>query len=592
MTEMKFYKIFIFQSVLAALVFSGCNIDPEYYSEVAPATFYDSPERVYQRLSSVYLHWSFAEGARFNGSVVSLLQEMGTDEICFPVRGADWLDGGIWLRSQYHDYTPTTYPVVGGWNSVGTGIARAWDAKKDLLQYVNFETMFPNDPAGTRESMMTQIDVLVAWFYLRGLDFFGGIPIYRSNKEPIKARATDEAVFNFIDSLLTQENISKLPLKTDLNALQNGTIDRGCAAAALARLYFNAEAYIRKPMYAECAQICENFLRGDYGTYALSDDFRKIFGWGNEYCGEIIWTVPSDNVMRKVDGGNYAHGLHYNAKKTLGNLERDAYNGHCMMPSLDGDGRSYRVGSANESPKASRLGSPFAKFEDTDLRKQQYKYEGSEKYHGMFLCGLQENCSPEREYKDDKYKIGETEEREPIYEDITLVDQIAYMTRHGTADFKEGIAYAEENSGIRLMKFSPIPTSTDKSLWYNPDMPVLRLTEIYYMLAECKLRQNTDLAGAAQLINDVRKRYFEAENDPNPVTAANLDKYRMLDEWLIEFIGENRRRTDLVRWGEFTTGRWFDHEPDGPGKEHYNRYPIPVEAMGANPLLEQDLGYR
>jgi hypothetical protein len=143
------------------------------------------------------------------------------------------------------------------------------------------------------------------------------------------------------------------------------------------------------------------------------------------------------------------------------------------------------------------------------------------------------------------------------------------------------------------MKFSPIPTSTDKSLWYNPDMPVLRLTEIYYMLAECKLRQGTDLAGAAQLINDVRKRYF-AGADPNPVTTSNLDGdgYRMLDEWMIEFLGENRRRTDLVRWGKFTTGTWFDHLPDGPSKAHYNRFPIPREAMGANPLLEQEDGYK
>ncbi|MDR1155200.1 MAG: RagB/SusD family nutrient uptake outer membrane protein [Bacteroidales bacterium] len=592
MTEMKFYKIFILQSVLAALVFGGCGIDPEYYSEVAPATFYDSPERVYQRLASVYLHWSANEGPRFNGSSWSLLQEMPTDEICFPVRATDWLDGGIWLRSQFHDFTPTTYPVEGGWNGVGTGVARAWDAKKDLLLYVDWETMFPGDPAGTRTSMMMQIDVLVASFYLRGLDFFGGMPIYRSNKEPVKARASAKEVFNFIDSLLTQENISKLPLKTDLNAYQNGSVDQGCAAALLARLYFNAEAYIGEKRYAECAQICEDFIAGKYGTYALADDFRKIFGWGNETCGEIIWTVPSDNVMRKVDGGNYAHGLHYNAKKTLGNLEMEAFNGWCMRPSLDGDGRSYIEGRPNASPKASKLGSPFAKFEDTDLRKQQYKYEGDGKYHGMFLFGVQENCDPEREYKDDKYKIGETENREPIYQPIELVDQIAYMTRHGTDEFKEGISYAEENSGVRLMKFSPIPTSTDKSLWYNPDMPVLRLTEIHYMLAECKLQQNTDLAGAAQLINNVRKRYFEGENDPNPVTAANLDKYRMLDEWLIEFIGENRRRTDLVRWGEFTMGRWFDHEPDGPGKEHYNRFPIPQEAVGANPLLEQETGYK
>ncbi len=54
---------------------------------------------------------------------------------------------------------------------------------------------------------------------------------------------------------------------------------------------------------------------------------------------------------------------------------------------------------------------------------------------------------------------------------------------------------------------------------------------------------------AAELINKVRARNFADGKDPNPVTAANLDKYRLADEWMIEFLGESRRRTDLIRWG-------------------------------------------
>ena len=41
----------------------------------------------------------------------------------------------------------------------------------------------------------------------------------------------------------------------------------------------------------------------------------------------------------------------------------------------------------------------------------------------------------------------------------------------------------------------------------NPDIPVFRLAEAYYMLAECKLRAG-DKAAAASLINTVRERYF------------------------------------------------------------------------------------
>ena len=47
---------------------------------------------------------------------------------------------------------------------------------------------------------------------------------------------------------------------------------------------------------------------------------------------------------------------------------------------------------------------------------------------------------------------------------------------------------------------------------FNPDIPIIRLAEVYYMLAECKMR-NGDKQGAADLINTVRKRYFEGGND-------------------------------------------------------------------------------
>ena len=116
----------------------------------------------------------------------------------------------------------------------------------------------------------------------------------------------------------------------------------------------------------------------------------------------------------------------------------------------------------------------------------------------------------------------------------------------------------------------------------------MRLAEVYYMLAECKYRAG-DKDGAAELINQVRKRNFEGGNDPEPCTAANLDKYRFLEEWMLEFIGEGRRRTDLRRWNAYTTERWWDHEPS----EHYRElFPIPqLSISSSNVELKQNPGY-
>jgi hypothetical protein len=121
------------------------------------------------------------------------------------------------------------------------------------------------------------------------------------------------------------------------------------------------------------------------------------------------------------------------------------------------------------------------------------------------------------------------------------------------------------------------------------------------MLAECKLRQG-DKGGAASLINDVRKRYFVGA-DPNPVTFAGSDednKYRMLDEWMIEFLSEGRRRTDLLRWNLYASedSKWFDFPnldvTEGNAdyaNPKYNRLPIPRPVRQANPEVLQNYGY-
>ncbi|MDE5647603.1 MAG: RagB/SusD family nutrient uptake outer membrane protein, partial [Muribaculaceae bacterium] len=90
-------------------------------------------------------------------------------------------------------------------------------------------------------------------------------------------------------------------------------------------------------------------------------------------------------------------------------------------------------------------------------------------------------------------------------------------------------------------------------------------------------------------INTVRRRYFEGGIDPNPATEGNLDQWRILDEWMIEFLGEGRRRVDLIRWGVYHTEKWWDHEPTGNKNEC--RYPIANSSLATNMLIKQNPGY-
>jgi hypothetical protein len=90
------------------------------------------------------------------------------------------------------------------------------------------------------------------------------------------------------------------------------------------------------------------------------------------------------------------------------------------------------------------------------------------------------------------------------------------------------------------------------------------------------------------LFNKVRARNFSS-SDPDPVTEDNIDKYRILDEWMIEFIGEARRRTDLIRWDVFTKDQWWDHNPSR--SDHLKVFPIPTTAISSSNIIKQNPGY-
>jgi hypothetical protein len=581
---MKKYKLLIIILAVVGIssVFKSCEVEPTYYSQSTPELFFDTQEKVYQRMGRAFTHWAWCMADNQAHSNFIMLQEFTTDEMLVPSRYNDWYDGGNYLRLYHHDFTPTTPGVYDAWRAFSMGVAQAWSAKDDIDQYVDFDAL--GFPEGSREAVLMQLQTLSAFFYWFGLDMFGGVPLYTSTQGDIKPRATDVETFEFIDSLLT-EAIPQLPKKTVLGAQETGAINQAAAALLKARLYFNAESYIRKDMYAEAAAICQDIIDGKYGTYALENEWTNIFGFDNDRSTEIIWSVPSQNAISERSTG--PHSNHYGMGEYWSNGEiGNRNNGYCLVPSLDVEGKSYLYGSDNPSSKGTyRLGSPFAKFHEDDVRKQLNAYEGEGKWRGMFYFGEMINPVTGAACHGGNRQVKPNEV-------LVLVDQIARITPQAGAEVdhgKEGARWGEEASGVRLAKFSPTPWLTEKTLKGNPDIPVFRLAEAYYMLAECKLRAG-DKAAAASLINTVRERYFP-EGDPDPVTASNLDEWRMLDEWMIEFIGEGRRRTDLIRWNKYTTESWWDKPADGPGKAHYNRFPIPIQAMGSNHLIEQNPGY-
>lgn len=125
------------------------------------------------------------------------------------------------------------------------------------------------------------------------------------------------------------------------------------------------------------------------------------------------------------------------------------------------------------------------------------------------------------------------------------------------------------------------------------DFPVFRYADAILMRAESNFRLG-NTADAVTDINKIRERAFG--NTTGNITAADLDAQFILDERAREFYYEGQRRTDLVRFGQFTNGDYVWQWKGGSFKgaktsSHMNIFPIPGDEVSANPNMTQNEGY-
>lgn len=124
----------------------------------------------------------------------------------------------------------------------------------------------------------------------------------------------------------------------------------------------------------------------------------------------------------------------------------------------------------------------------------------------------------------------------------------------------------------------------------NTDFPVFRLADVYLMLAEAVVRggEGSSRSIALGYVNDLRRRAFG--NDSGNITDGQLTADFILDERARELYLECVRRTDLIRYGKFTTSsylwQWKGGVMNGQAVDNkYNIYPIPSTELTANPNL-------
>lgn len=153
--------------------------------------------------------------------------------------------------------------------------------------------------------------------------------------------------------------------------------------------------------------------------------------------------------------------------------------------------------------------------------------------------------------------------------------------------------------GYAVNKFKNITRSgvNGKSLDFpDTDFPMFRLADVYLMAAEAVLRGagGGDKTRAANYFNKVRERAYQGTSAN--LNSGNIDLNTILDERARELYWECHRRTDLVRFGQFTDGnylwQWKGGVKDGERTENFrNIFPIPAADLNANRNLRQNNGY-
>ncbi len=159
---------------------------------------------------------------------------------------------------------------------------------------------------------------------------------------------------------------------------------------------------------------------------------------------------------------------------------------------------------------------------------------------------------------------------------------------------------ANRDQGYILSKFSnksSTGVAGTNSTFVDTDFPLFRLADVYLMYAECAVRgaSGATLSQGLTYVNALRER-ANSGSAVADISAFDLNLDFIIDERARELHWESHRRQDLIRFGKYTGGTynwaWKGNGSSGIGiSSNLKLFPIPVNAIAANPNLQQNPGY-
>ena len=543
----------------------------------------------------------------------------------------------------------TTDHAVVGWGDPGLPDLHGmyWSSSNDfteamynrLAQEVSFCNSFISNASslsdGVVSTYIAEARFLRAFAYYNLIDLYGKVPLSTSISTDLPQQSSRADLFNFVESELLEIKDQLLPSGSN----EYGRVDQVAAWSLLSKLYLNAEVWTGTPRYTDCVTYSSEVINSTYmintndanGNGTAYDELFLADNDTNGAQNEFIFTANFDGLNSQTYGGttflvhaaiggsmpagdfgvNGGWGGLRTTKSLVQKFPEGAIDVAALNNSLSGtlsdwglvgdatvngwngpDMEMYETSANIFELYASLLGNQL-KFRFNEDWGQNYGDNGAD----GTLEGGGDNIAVSGD---------------GVYHVILNLNSLTYSLTEVMPEVdSRGMFYTDGQNleiedipsftdGYAVTKFKNIDSNGNQGVdtsgnFVDTDLALIRLAEIYLNYAEATLRGGGgDVNLAVSKINELRERGYG--NSSFNITASDMTLDYLLDERSRELYWEGQRRTDLVRYGYFTSGNYLwpfkANQPDGTSTDSFrNIFPIPSSSISANPNLQQNEGY-
>lgn len=473
------------------------------------------------------------------------LQTNTTDESLVPTRGGDWDDNGVWRVLHAHTWTPDHGQILSVFNG---------------LNKLNFDAtnVLGFNPTAAQEAEARFLRA-ISLYYL--LDLYGQYPIRQPGEDLLLAPEVKSGA-EAIDFIMAELNAVLPDVPVD-NPNTKATPE--AVKFLLMKCHLQKGALLNRatPTF-DAADMQKVITLGNEiiasGKFSYATNYFDIFSPSNSTSKEGIFVYPNTGGVSTNHASVEARWnmtLHYNSYTP--NNPNAGWNGFSTISDF--------YNSFNTGAVPTAFGPKDTVF-DTRLGGRVNSNRVSTFTSGIrpgFLVGQQfnENGVPSKDRKG---------------------NPLAYTPQIASNMIETGANL--EVTGIRVVKYVP-----DYAFYGGPaenDLMLFRYADAVLMVAEAKQRTG-DAVGALVMVNELR-----AARGAVPLTTMELvnpdnveDPKTLLAERGRELYWEGNRRTDLIRFGVYLKPWQYKTVNDAKNLV----FPIPSQALAANPNLEQNSGY-